>query len=176
MILSIAWRNVWRNKVRSIIMIVAIALGLIAGVFATAFMLGAVDSRIESATRTELAHLQIHAPHFRDNNETGLFINNASELTQKINQLDEVEAVSYRLIAEPFIMAAHGTGGGKMLGIIPENERKVTNISQKLVDGTYLEKTSRMPPVLIGEKLAKKLKLKVGSKLNVQMVDINGDL
>lgn len=176
MILSIAWRNVWRNKVRSIIMIVAIALGLIAGVFATAFMLGAVDSRIESATRTELAHLQVHAPHFMDNNETGLFINNASELTQKINKLDEVDAVSYRLIAEPFIMAAHGTGGGKMLGIIPEEEKQVTNISQKLIDGTYLEKNSRMPPVLIGEKLAKKLKLKVGSKLNVQMVDMNGDL
>ncbi|MCK3684186.1 FtsX-like permease family protein [Maribellus sp. YY47] len=161
---------------RSIIMIVAIALGLIAGVFATAFMLGAVDSRIESATRTELAHLQVHASHFLDNNETGLIINKASELTQKINQLDEVDAVSYRLIAEPFIMAAHGTGGGKMLGIIPEEEKQVTNISQKLVDGTYLEKTSRMPPVLIGEKLAKKLKLKVGSKLNVQMVDMNGDL
>nr|WP_282189174.1 FtsX-like permease family protein [Maribellus sp. YY47] len=157
-------------------MIVAIALGLIAGVFATAFMLGAVDSRIESATRTELAHLQVHASHFLDNNETGLIINKASELTQKINQLDEVDAVSYRLIAEPFIMAAHGTGGGKMLGIIPEEEKQVTNISQKLVDGTYLEKTSRMPPVLIGEKLAKKLKLKVGSKLNVQMVDMNGDL
>ena len=157
-------------------MIVAIALGLIAGVFATAFMLGAVESRIESATRTELAHLQVHAPHFMDNNETGLFINNAGELTRKIEQLDEVDAASYRLIAEPFIMAAHGTGGGKMLGIVPEMEKEVTNISQKLVDGTYLEKTSRMPPVLIGEKLAKKLKLKVGSKLNVQMVDMNGDL
>ncbi|MFV0269126.1 MAG: ABC transporter permease [Draconibacterium sp.] len=176
MILSIAWRNVWRNKVRSIIMIVAIALGLIAGVFATAFMLGAVESRIESATRTELAHVQVHAPHFMDNNETGLFINNAGELTRKIDQLDEVDAASYRLISEPFIMAAHGTGGGKMLGIVPEMEKEVTNISQKLVEGTYLEKTSRMPPVLIGEKLAKKLKLKVGSKLNVQMVDMNGDL
>ncbi len=176
MILSIAWRNVWRNKVRSIIMIVAIALGLTAGVFATAFMLGAVESRIESATRTELAHLQVHAPRFMDNNETGLFISNAGELTQKINLLDEVDAACYRLIAEPFIMAAHGTGGGKMLGIVPEMEKEVTNISQKLVDGTYLEKNSRMPPVLIGEKLAKKLKLKVGSKLNVQMVDMNGDL
>ena len=62
MIWSIAWRNVWRNKVRSIIMIVAIALGLIAGVFTMAFMQGAVDARIQSATKTELAHLQIHAP------------------------------------------------------------------------------------------------------------------
>lgn len=176
MIWSIAWRNVWRNKVRSIIMIVAIALGLIAGVFATAFMQGAVDARIESATHSELAHLQIHAPHFQDNNESELYMSGANELTQKVEEISEVKAASYRLIAEPFIMAAHGTGGGKMLGVVPEKEKLVTDISQKLVDGTYLEKTSRMPPVLIGEKLSKKLKLKVGSKINVQMVDINGDL
>jgi putative ABC transport system permease protein len=176
MIWSIAWRNVWRNKSRSIIMIVAIALGLLAGVFATAFMQGAVDSRIESATRTELAHLQIHAPDFLKNNETGLYIRDADKIAQKIQALPDVDAVCYRLVAEPFIMAAHGTGGGKMLGIIPEMEKEVTNLSQKLVEGTYLEKDGRMPPVLIGEKLATKLKLKTGSKLNVQMVDFNGDL
>ena len=176
MIGSIAWRNVWRNKVRSIIMIVAIALGLIAGVFAIAFMQGAVDSRIESATKTELAHLQVHAPQFLENNETELYISNADSLTQQIENLNDVEAASYRLIAEPFIMAAHGTGGGKLLGVVPEKEKLVTNISEKLIDGTYLEKEGRMPPILIGEKLAKKLKLKPGSKLNVQMVDLNGDL
>ncbi len=176
MIWSIAWRNVWRNKVRSIIMIVAIALGLVAGVFSIAFMQGAVDARIESATRSEISHIQIHAPHFSENNETGLYITQAKELSEKIENLNDLEAASYRLIAEPFIMAAHGTGGGKMLGIVPEKEKRVSNISQKLVEGTYLEKDGRMPPVLIGEKLATKLKLKVGSKVNVQMVDMSGDL
>jgi len=176
MIWSIAWRNVWRNKVRSIIMIVAISLGLVAGLFTMAFMKGAVDARIESATKSELSHIQIHAPHFLDNNETELFISNSFILTDKIESLDSVVAASPRLIAEPFVMAAHGTGGGKLLGIDIEKEKNVTDISEHLIDGTYLEKTSRMPPILIGEKLAKKLKLKVGSKVNVQMVDLNGDL
>ena len=176
MIWSIAWRNVWRNKVRSIIMIVAIALGLFAGVFTMAFMQGAVDARIESATKSELAHLQIHAPHFLDNNETELYIPNATGLLNKIESLDSVKAASSRLIAEPFITAAHGTGGGKLVGIDIEKEKNVTDIWEHVIDGTYLEKTSRMPPVLIGEKLAKKLKLKVGSKINVQMVDLTGDL
>ncbi len=176
MIGSIAWRNVWRNKTRSIIMVVAIALGLIAGVFSMAFMQGAVDARIESATQSELSHIQVHAPEFMVNNESDLYMSDVQEINKKFEDTEDVKAASYRLIAQPFIMAAHGTGGGKMLGIIPEMEKHVTNISEKLVDGTYLEKTSRMPPVLIGEKLAKKLKLKVGSKLNVQMVDLNGDL
>ncbi|MCF6356912.1 MAG: FtsX-like permease family protein [Draconibacterium sp.] len=176
MIWSIAWRNVWRNKVRSIVMITAIALGLVAGVFIMAFMQGAVNARIESATKSELSHIQVHAPHFLDNNESELFIRDAVNLVDKIETLDSVKAASPRLIAEPFIMAAHGTGGGRLLGIDIEKEKRVTDIFEYLIDGTYLEKTSRMPPILIGQKIAKKLKLKVGSKINVQMVDLGGDL
>ena len=176
MILSIAWRNVWRSKTRSLVMIAAIALGLFAGIFMMAFMNGMYNSRIESATRSELSHIQVHAPHFLDNTESELFIPNGFELAERIAALDSVEAASPRLIAEPFIMAAHGTGGGKMLGIDPEKEKHVTDIWEHLVDGTYLEKTSRMPPVLVGQKLAEKLRLKIGTKINVQLVDFNGDL
>jgi len=157
-------------------MIVAIALGLFAGVFTMAFMQGAVDARIESATKSELAHLQIHAPHFLDNNETSIYIQNSLELVGKIEKVEGVVAASQRLVTEPFIMAAHGTGGGKMIGVWPEKEKNVTDISEHVIEGNYLEKSGRMPPVLIGEKLARKLQLKVVSKVNVQMVDLNGDL
>jgi putative ABC transport system permease protein len=176
MIWSIAWRNVWRNKVRSIVMIVAIALGLFAGVFTMAFMQGAVDARIESATKSELTHIQVHAPHFLDNNETSIYLQNTNTLIAEIEKTAGVIAASERLVTEPFIMAAHGTGGGRLIGVWPEKEKKVTDIWEHLTDGTYLEKSGRMPPVLIGEKLAKRLQLKTGSKINVQMVDLNGDL
>jgi len=176
MIWSIAWRNVWRNKLRSLIMIAAIALGLFAGVFVMAFMQGLVDARINSATKTELAHLQVHAPEFLVNNDIALKIDEADEILGKIEALDSVVAASKRLIVEPFIIAAHGTGGGKLIGVIPEQEKKVTDIWGKIFDGTYLEHESRMPPVVVGEKLAKRLRLKVGTRINVQMVDYNGDL
>lgn len=176
MIFSVAWRNVWRNKTRSIIMISAIALGLVAGVFYMAFMQGMVDARIESATKSELAHLQIHAPHFLDNSEISVIMTDAPSITESLQKTTGVAAATYRLVAEPFVMAAHGTGGGRLVGVIPEMEKKVTDIAEHLVDGTYLEKSGRMPPVLVGEKLAKNLNLKVGSKINIQLVDINGDL
>ncbi len=176
MIWSIAWRNVWRSKSRSLIMIAAIAIGLIAGVFIMAFMQGLVDARVQSATKSELAHLQIHAPRFAENKDVEFFIPGSQELMDKIDGKDSVVAVSRRLLAEPFVTAAHGTAGGTLLGIEPDREEKVTDISEHLVDGTYLEKTSRMPPVLVGAKLAEKLKLKTGSKLNVQLVNRSGEL
>jgi ABC-type lipoprotein release transport system permease subunit len=176
MIWSIAWRNVWRNKLRSLIMIVAVALGLFAGVFTMAFMQGAVDARIESATNTELGHLQIHAPRFLENNNIIYNIPDADSLAREIEALDSVKAASFRLIAEPFIMAAHGTAGGKLLGVIPEEEKEVTDIREHVIEGTYLEKTTRMPPILIGKKLADKLQLNIGTRINVQMVDMIGNL
>jgi len=157
-------------------MIAAIALGLFAGVFVMAFMQGLVDARIDSATKTELAHLQVHAPEFLVNNDIALKIDEADEILGKIEALDSVVAASKRLIVEPFIIAAHGTGGGKLIGVIPEQEKKVTDIWEKIFDGTYLEHESRMPPVVVGEKLAKRLRLKVGTRINMQMVDYNGDL
>lgn len=176
MIGTIAWRNVWRSKSRSLIMIVAIAIGLFAGVFTMAFMQGAVDARIESATKSELAHLQVHAPHFLEDNNIEYYIPDSKEILNKIESVDLVKAASRRLIAEPFVMAAHGTGGGKLLGVDVENEKRVTDIWEHIIDGTYLEKSSRMPPVVIGQKMATKLQLKVGSKLNVQLVDRDGNL
>jgi len=157
-------------------MIVAIAIGLFAGVFTMAFMQGAVDARIESATKSELAHLQVHAPHFLEDNNIEFSISDSKEILEKIESIDLVKAASRRLIAEPFVMAAHGTGGGKLLGVEVENEKKVTDIWEHIVEGTYLEKSSRMPPVIIGQKMAKKLQLKIGSKLNVQLVDLDGNL
>ncbi len=176
MIWSIAWRNVWRNKMRSIIMISAITLGLFAGVFVMAFMQGLVDARIESATKTELAHIQVHAKDFLINNDINLKIENSDELLSRIEKTDSVVAASKRLIAEPFIMAAHGTGGGKLIGVVPGQEENVTDIREKIVDGAYLEHESRMPPVVVGEKLANRMQLKVGTRIIIQMVDRNGDL
>ena len=176
MIWSIAWRNVWRNRTRSIVMISAIMLGLFAGVFIMAFMQGMVEARIESATKTELAHLQVHAPGFLTNNDISLKMGNADEILHQIGALDSVVAVSKRLIAEPFIMAAHGTGGGKLIGVVPDQEKEVTDIWEKIIDGAYLEHESRVPPIVVGEKLAKRIRLKVGTRLNVQMVDQNGNL
>ncbi len=176
MVWSIAWRNIWRNKLRSIIMIAAITIGLFAGVFVMAFMQGLIEARIESATRTELAHLQIHVPEFLANNDIDLSISNSRELTEKIGTLDSVAAVSRRLIAEPFIMAAHGTGGGKLIGVEPEREKRVTDIWEHIIEGTYLEHESRMPPVVIGEQLAKRLRLKTGTRINMQMIDSNGNI
>ncbi len=159
MIWSISWKNIWRNKVRSFIVIIAVALGIFGGVFSTAVMIGAIDQRIEDAIGNEVSHIQIHNTQYLDNNELKYVIENVSVLADSIKEIDEVKAVTTRI--KTFAMAnTPGNVSGIMInGIDPEIEKSVSEIYKKIKnDGEYLD-TSMKKPIVIGERLAKELKL-----------------
>ncbi|GAB4317272.1 MAG: ABC transporter permease [Bacteroidales bacterium] len=176
MIWSIAWRNVWRNRVRSLVVMGAIATGLFAGVFSTGFYKGMADMRLDSGIRSEVSHIQIHLPEYRLNNEIHLFIPHGDSLRGIIAQTEGVRGVSRRLIADGFMKSAHGTRGIRLIGIEPEYEKQVTDISEHLLEGNYLSDEKRIPGILIGQKLADKLRLRLGSKVPVDLVDAEGNL
>lgn len=173
MIWSVSWRNVWRNKTRSGVIITAVSLGVFAGVFSMAFMRGMAYQRLDSAIKTEISHIQIHTPEFSDVNDIENYFINSKEITEKLYEDPSVVAVSKRIILNAIVSSAEKGSGIRLIGIEPEKESSVTNIKQKLVEGNYLEPLKRGQPVVIGQKLANKLGVKLGSKLVVGMLDIN---
>ena len=50
-----------------------------------------------------------------------------------------------------------------------------TDIHNNLIDGTYFE-TNLRNPIVIGEKLASKLKVRVGSKIVITLQDMDENL
>lgn len=176
MIIPVAWRNVWRNKLRSLVVIIAITLGIFAGVFSTAFMKGMVDQRIESAIETEVSHIQIHHPKYRQEDKLVQYIPQASEKADSLSELDFVQAASNRLTINCMITAA-GTGSGVLLtGIDPGQEKKVTNIHEQMVEGAYFEDVpARVQPIVIGKDLAEKLNARIKSRIVVQFADTAGN-
>ena len=65
--------------------------------------------------------------------------------------------------------------GVVLMGIEPDKEKLVTDLYKKLVDSNsyYFENVKRRP-ILIGQKLAEKLKVHVRSKIAINTVDVNG--
>jgi putative ABC transport system permease protein len=175
MLFSISWRNVWRNKLRSAIMLVSIALGITAGIFMTAFYKGMADQRIDKVIRTELSHIQIHENEFRKNSDINKFIPDAFQISASIRKMDNVAGVSNRLIIYSMVASAETSAGIKISGIIPEEEMKVTNLQEKIVEGSYLN-PGKKNPVLMSRKLALKLKVKPGSKVIITMQDVNNNI
>ncbi len=180
MILSISWRNVWRNKLRSAVVIIAVTLGIFAGIFATAFTVGMVEQRINSAIENEVSHIQIHHTKFLENYDVQYAINNADSVIKLIQKIPEVKAVSKRTKIQAMATTS-ATGSGIIInGINPKQEQQVTAIYKKIIDGTYFEQGKRNP-IVIGEKLAKKLsarggKVKIRSKIVITLQRPDGIL
>jgi putative ABC transport system permease protein len=175
MLWSLSWKNVWRNKLRSIVVILAVTLGVFAGVFLIAFTNGMVETRIETIIRTEISHIQIHQPGFNENNDFSLKMNNADSLMRTVARTNHVAAVCKRIVISSLVASSETNTGVKIMGVIPEEERKVTNISDKITEGTYFE-NNRKNAVVIGKKLAGKLKITLHQKIIITLQDINSNI
>ncbi len=175
MIIAIAWRNIWRSKTRSLIILCAICLGLASGIFYMAFYKGMIDQRINSAIKTEASHIQIHHNDYLSNPDKRIYIPNTDSVLQVIRTTDGIKAVSSRLICHTMVQSPTTGAGVKVTGINPEDEKQVTNLFSKVIEGAYFEGVKRNP-IVIGQKLAEKLKVKLKSKVVITLQDMEGNM
>lgn len=175
MLLSIAWKNVWRNKLRSLIVIISITIGLLGGLFYLAFSNGMVQFQIGSSIKTEISNIQLHNPKYLINDEITYTISNPKEIISKILEIDEVKAAASRIKSMAMVSSANSGTGVTIYGVNVESEKAISDLYTKLIDGSYFE-TKMRNPIVIGNKLAKKLKVKVNSKIVITIQDYNGNI
>jgi len=172
MLLALAWKNIWRNKKRSLIILVAITLGLWAGLFSVAVMIGSWDTTVNSTIDRNLSHIQIHTEEFKDESLISFYIPDGNKLANEIREQKKVKDVSARVLIEGMASSPSSSRGVKIIGINPDREKNVTTIANYIVEGEYFNGIKRNP-ILVGQKLADKLGLKLHSKivLSFQSVD-----
>jgi putative ABC transport system permease protein len=175
MLLQIAWKNIWRNKVRSLVILTAIALGIFAGVFSMGFYKGMAEQRVKSAISTEASHIQIHQKGYITDPNIKSYIPHADEITSSIDTLGTVKHSSSRIIVNSMITSAETGSGVRLIGIDVSDEKQVTDLYTRLVDGKYLEGIKRNP-ILIGDKLAEKLNVKIRSKVVLTLQNMEGEM
>ncbi len=178
MIWIIAWKNVWRNQMRSFVVVMAIALGLMGGIFSSAVMKGTADQRVREAVSRETSHLQIHHKSYAEDQDVQYFIK--GELEKLENILDtnnSIQAWSARIKFMSMAASANASSGVMVTCVDPQKESQVTDIHTLIADSSgHWFKASRGIPVVIGKALAKKLKVKLHSKLVLTFQDMQGNL
>jgi len=175
MLIIIAWRNIWRHKVRSLVVMLSIAVGLWAGVFMIAFSWGMYKQYMIETIETRLSHLQIHHPQFREDLDVQFMIQDHISILEYVNSMEEVKATTSRTITTGMVSSPTTASGVAISGIFPEEEKKITKPETRIIEGNYLD-TSGRNPILIGQKLAQKLKVKVKSKIILTFQDSNGEI
>ncbi len=177
MIFSISWKNVWRNKTRSMVVILAVALGLFGTIFMIALMNGMINQKVDSSISNEISNIQIHNPKFMEDKSIEFIMDAADQIMKEVESMQGVKAVCGRTKSTAMISTANSGTGIMINGIIPEQEKKVTNIYETLIDGSYFEKTYRSTPtMIISKKISDKLKANVGSKIVLTIQSTSGEI
>ncbi|QEC69183.1 ABC transporter permease [Panacibacter ginsenosidivorans] len=175
MLIKVAWRNIWRNKTRSLVIIAAVAIGLWAGFFLMSFYNGLIEQRISAAIETEISHIQIHHSKFSNDYDIQYYIPYAENLLQQTKKNSLVKAAAGRVIIKGMISTASGSSGIQINGVMPAEEDHLTQLKNKLVNGTYFT-ASKPYEIIVSEKTLKKLKLKLNAKTILTFQDRDGNI
>ena len=174
-LIKISWRNIWRNKLRSLVVIFSIVFGLLGGIIIIAMSYGLNEERMNNAVDTYLSHIQIHNNLFSEDYNIKHTINNLDSIEKAINKDERVVSYSKRIVLNGMLSNSNGSYGIQVKGIDPDEEIKVTNTYDKIIDGEYF-RSKRDNTILVGKKLADKLNLKLKSKVVITFQDENYEL
>jgi ABC-type lipoprotein release transport system permease subunit len=175
MLARIAWRNVWRNKGRSAVVIGSMVIGIWALSFGSGFMQSFLTGYIASSIKHETSNGQIHHPEFTKDLDIKFTIPHPDRIVAILNQNKQVKDICSRSVVNGMISSSRQASGVEIIGVNPEDEARVTQLDSLITYGTYFTGVSDNP-VLIGEKLAEKLKVKVKSKVVLTFQDVDGNI
>jgi len=175
MIFIMAWRNIWRNKMRSIIIILSIAIGLFAGIAVLALYKGMMKSRVRNVIDSEVGHLQIHNGRFKKDYEPQFILANGAGVLKAVSKIPEVKLAASRSITMGMLATPTGSAGVQINGVIPDLEYRLSQLQKKIIKGKPFDPTKKNE-IMVGGKLAKKLKLKPRSKLVLTFTDTAGNM
>jgi len=167
--MCLAWRNLWRNPRRTVIAMTAIGLGYAMLLFVACLMAGLRHQMIESGTGFVLSHMEVHAPDYYPDRPTyqtlgGRNGTDVSSLVTAIAADPRVQAASPRVYGYGLVSATHQSAGVQLLGVVPDQERKITVLQTRMVKGSYL--TGQRPKgIVMGDKLAATIGVEVGSEI-----------
>lgn len=175
MLVKLAWRNIWRNKLRSLVVVISIGLGIWALLFLLSFNQGMIQNYIEDGINTQTSHLQVHNPKFIADKELKYFIENPENVSNALASDPAIDKFSSRILSTGMVASSKNGLGVNIMGIDVEAEKKISNLSERLIDGSYLPE-GKKNAILIGAKTAEKLGVKIKSKVVLTFQDVNQEI
>ncbi len=164
MILRLAWRNIWRHPRRSGLTIAAIAFAAFLLVFMITLQLGSYDMMIENNLSVLTGHFQLQREGYLDKPKMRSTIAQAQSLAETLRQINGILDITVRANGFALVASEQRTYGTQILGVETAHEGKVSTIPGRIQSGQFLS-SDNAQEVIIGQALARNLKVKVGDEL-----------
>jgi ABC-type lipoprotein release transport system permease subunit len=173
-------RNVRRQRRRSFLTALAMGLGVAVLVFSRALGDGAHEDWIKAGVRLGSGHVAFQHPRFQASGKledrlSSDVVETAIAALDIPGVTEHVLSVAPRVEMQGLANSATAAVPVKVTGVVPDAEREFSQLADKLIDGRYLERGDRLH-AYIGERLAKRLDLGVGSRLVLTGQDATGEI
>lgn len=173
--LKIAFRNIFRQKRRSILTALSMFGGFVLAAFFIGFSEGTYNGIIDTFTRNQMGHIQVHQRDYLDRPSLYKTIDNLPEIESILGQVDKVDSWAPRIYSAGLASVSEKSAGVRIIGIDPEKEDRTTKFHEKIKDGTMFSNASANE-VIIGKGLAKLLKGGVGDDVVVVTQAADGSI
>ncbi|MCS7231073.1 MAG: FtsX-like permease family protein [Elusimicrobiota bacterium] len=185
---DIVFRNIKRNKRRTLLAVISVSLAVMFVVILQGLVDGMVENIIKNSTKNETGHIRITSKEYLRNIQSPSLqhlIYNPQEVINYIlsdkNLSKQIKLVTERI--KFFVILRYQNFNKTALCIAGdiEKEKELLMLNKSIIEGEYLTKKSAKKgnrvyrEVIIGEKLAKIMNLKVGDtfSLMLQRVDFS---
>jgi ABC-type lipoprotein release transport system permease subunit len=173
-VLKIAWRSIWRNRRRTLISMSAVGAGLVLVILYSGLIGGMLGEAKEQLDNIGMGHVEITPAGWRAHRGAAETIRSPAALVAGLG-LPPRSEVGWRVVARGLISSARGSEGVELYGVDWTREALLSTHVRDLWSGA-------LPPqddergILIGEKLAGRLKVRVGSKVRVMAQRADGEI
>ena len=142
LLVKIGWRNLWRNPRGTLLTALALGLGLALLLISLGLLDGSHEQMIANAVRFGTGHVVIQAQGYQNSGSQDLML--PAQVVSATEEFSRTEAtkhvvrgVSPRLLASGLLSSAAHADGVRIMGIVPREERAVSLLPQRTVQGEY---------------------------------------
>jgi len=173
---KMAWRNLWRRKRRTIITAFSIGFGVMLSVTFTGTGDYGYTKMINTSAAMGLGHVTVEPKGYNDTPSLDKTLKGSGSVREKILKIPGVDGAVVRIMGQAMFASANKTIGGMFIGLDPSRETKEHNLFlRSIIEGDLFPEPDGRG-VVVGVKVAEKLKLKIGKKLVYTTTDVNGEI
>ncbi|MBI5622986.1 MAG: ABC transporter permease [Elusimicrobia bacterium] len=172
--IRLAWRNVWRNRRRSLITVSSLAFGLAAIMFGQSLIKTLQTKLIEKATGSITGHLQVQHRSIKDYKLPDRYLDAPARVEAAMAADPRVAVFGKRVHITGLVSSPVSSVGVLICAVEPSKERRITTMTGHMTTGRYLSDGSR--EIVLGEKLAQRLDLRLGEKAVVMALAADGSM
>lgn len=172
---KLCWKNLWRNSRRTLLTVNAIGVGVMALLFLHNYYDAFHEQVVDNAIRYHSGHLQVSHPEFPEEKNPQKFMRESGAVTGWLSRHPSVTHFSSYVLLQGLISSPRGSANVIFKGVDPAKEKTTSGFAKSIVEGRFLSpKDSRQ--ILLGRKLQRLLKVRLGDKVVVLTQGIDGSI